>query len=263
MLLIHGVGSRWQIWEPAIDRLAAERDVISVDLPGHGSSPMPRNGFSFAPKSLAHLIARFMDTLGLDRAHLAGNSLGGWISLELAKMGRACSVTALSPAGLWRGSPPAYIGAVFFGTYAASVGLGPFASFAASDSILRSFLMGPFFGRPWKLPASEALATLSGFTRSPALYRIMEDTRNERFVGGSEIDVPVTVAWGAREAVLLPWQSRNREELPSHARWLTLPGCGHVPTYDDPDLVTKVLLEGSASSEPGDTRARSAPEVHR
>lgn len=249
LILLHGVGGRWQVFEPVLEFLARDREVISLDLPGHGSSPMPDGRASFSPKALAERVAAFMNDLDLPdgRAHLAGNSLGGWVSLELAKLGRAKSVTGLSPAGLWTGGPPPYIGAVFFASYAATTAFGAFAPLVASDPLWRALLVGQFFGRPWRLSAEEALANLEGFMSSPGIPRILEDGANKRFRGGRDIGVPVTVAFGARENVLLPWQSQNRRELPPDARFLSLPGCGHMPTYDDPKLVAKVILEGSST----------------
>jgi pimeloyl-ACP methyl ester carboxylesterase len=55
----------------------------------------------------------------------------------------------------------------------------------------------------------------------------------------------VTVAWGTRDLLLLPWRARRVEELPPRTRFVSLPGCGHVPMHDDPDLIASVLLEGS------------------
>src|SRR5512142_3114919 len=99
LVLIHGIGSAWQVWNPVLERLEAERDVIALDLPGFAASPMPPPGTPPGVPSLTRLVAEFLDGLGLERAHVAGNSLGGWISLELAKQGRVRSATALSPAG--------------------------------------------------------------------------------------------------------------------------------------------------------------------
>src|SRR5215469_5580035 len=99
LALIHGIGSRWQVWEPVLDRLADERDVVAFDLPGFGASPMPPPGTPAGTASLTRLVREFLDELGLERPHVGGNSLGGLIALELAKQGRAASVTALSPAG--------------------------------------------------------------------------------------------------------------------------------------------------------------------
>ena len=99
LVLMHGIGSRWQIWEPVMPRLVTERDVIAIDLPGFGASPMPPPGTPPGVQSLTQLVGEFLEEIGVDRPHAAGNSLGGWISLELAKQGRVRSATGLSPAG--------------------------------------------------------------------------------------------------------------------------------------------------------------------
>ena len=99
LVLIHGIGHHWQGWEPVLDRLAGERDVIAIDLPGFGESPMPPAGTPAGVGSLTDMVSGFLDDLEVERPHVAGNSLGGWISLELAKRGRVASATGLSPAG--------------------------------------------------------------------------------------------------------------------------------------------------------------------
>ena len=99
LVLIHPLGAELVVWEPVMERLARERDVIAVDLPGFGRSPgLDRTP---TPRMLADAVGGLMDDLGLSRAHVAGNSLGGWVALELAKAGRALSVTGLCTAGLW------------------------------------------------------------------------------------------------------------------------------------------------------------------
>ena len=88
LVLIHGLGGSRRIWEPVVDRLAAERDVIAVDLPGFGESAelAPDDGPP-TPASLAATVADLCAELGIERPHVAGNSLGGWVALELAKAG--------------------------------------------------------------------------------------------------------------------------------------------------------------------------------
>src|SRR5205823_6499537 len=90
--------SRWQIWNPVLDLLAQERELIALDLPGFGDSAMPPPGTPASIASLARLVSEFLDELGVEPPHVAGNSMGGWVSLELAKLG-VRSATALSPAG--------------------------------------------------------------------------------------------------------------------------------------------------------------------
>jgi len=101
LVLVHGIGSQWQVWTPVLDRLAREREVIAVDLPGFGDSPaLPR-----APtvRALAEAVAEFVGGLGVERAAVAGNSLGGGIALELGRLGAAASVCGVSPIGFQSG----------------------------------------------------------------------------------------------------------------------------------------------------------------
>src|SRR5919108_437290 len=106
LLLIHGTGGSRSHWAPVVDLLATERDMVLVDLPGHGESDPPRQGIPHTPIGYARVLAELLDELALDSAHIAGNSVGGWTALELAKLGRARSVVAIAPAGLWEKRDP-------------------------------------------------------------------------------------------------------------------------------------------------------------
>ncbi|MEV8515601.1 alpha/beta fold hydrolase [Dactylosporangium sp. NPDC051484] len=97
LVLIHGIGHHWRAWEPVIGPLSRHHDVIALDLPGFGRSPASEANRGM-PTAVAAL-GEFFAGLGLDRPHVAGNSLGGAIALELAAAGLARSVTALAPAG--------------------------------------------------------------------------------------------------------------------------------------------------------------------
>ena len=103
LVLIHGIGHTWRGWKPMLPALERRFDVLAVDLPGLGHSPALPAGTDSTPEALADAVERQMLGAGFDSAHLAGNSLGGWISLELARRGRARTVTAISPAGLQHG----------------------------------------------------------------------------------------------------------------------------------------------------------------
>ena len=103
IVLLHGIGSHRQMWDPVVGRLAAEHEVVPLDLPGFGTAPPLPAGEEPTPQALARAVASELDARGLDLVHVAGNSLGGWVALELAKLGRTRSVCALSPAGFWDG----------------------------------------------------------------------------------------------------------------------------------------------------------------
>jgi pimeloyl-ACP methyl ester carboxylesterase len=106
LVLLHGLGSSRQAWNPVIPALAARFDVIAVDLPGFGDSNPVAARTEPTPAVLAAAVAGLLDELGVTAPHLAGNSLGGWVALELAATRPAASLTLLSPAGLWRDGAP-------------------------------------------------------------------------------------------------------------------------------------------------------------
>ncbi|SDQ58246.1 alpha/beta fold hydrolase [Thermostaphylospora chromogena] len=101
LLLIHGVGHDRTAWNSVLYQLAIHRDVIAVDLPGHGESPALPDGKAYDVTAYVYAVDEFITMLGLQRPHVAGNSLGATIALELARQGRARSATALAPIGFW------------------------------------------------------------------------------------------------------------------------------------------------------------------
>lgn len=245
LILLHGIGSDLRIWDPLLPWLTPHHDVIALDLPGHGLSPLTSD---ITPNAagFARALAAFMDELGIESAHIAGNSLGGWTALELAKLGRARSVTCLSPAGLWRHDrAPRYDIVLFRLIRWLARTLLPVAPAVVASPVGRTLLMALLFGRPWNVPPSAALDAVRTFARTPGFEPTFRATTHERFSGGAQIRVPVTVAWGGRDRMLLPGLARLHDELPSQTRWRILPGCGHVPTYDDPGLVARAVLSGA------------------
>jgi pimeloyl-ACP methyl ester carboxylesterase len=245
LLLLQGIGSGLRIWDPLLPMLTSHYDVIAVDLPGHGESPVLDDSTPPDAATFALALARFMDELGIETAHQAGNSLGGWTALELAKLGRARSVIALSPAGLWRGQAPVYDIVLFRVSRWLARTLLPVAPAVLASPIGRTLFLAHLIGRPWSLPPNAALEAVRTFVRTPGFEPTFRATTRESFAGGRQIEAPVTVAWGGRDRVLLPGLARFRDELPPQTRWLTLPGCGHVPTYDDPSLVAHTILSGT------------------
>lgn len=101
LLLLHGFTGTWHHWRPVLDALAARYEVIAPTLAGHdGGPPFDMSGpLTFA--SSADHLERHLDEIGVGRAHIVGNSMGGGLALELAKRGRALSVVGLAPAGGW------------------------------------------------------------------------------------------------------------------------------------------------------------------
>lgn len=241
LLLVHGSGGTRRHWKPLIGPLSEERTLILVDLPEHGESDPPPPGVPHTPIGYAQVLAGFFDELGIERAHLAGNSVGAWTTLELAKLGRARSVAAISPAGLWPKEDP--LGAVFqlWAQHKMGRAFAPLTPAIMRSDLGRTLLLRGTLAQPRKMPAKEAVAMAEDFARTPGFKRHLAETRRERFKDGERIDAPVTVAWGEKDR-LLPKKARREDELPPRTQVVTLPNCGHIPMWDEPELVARTIL---------------------
>ncbi|MYR60292.1 alpha/beta fold hydrolase, partial [Streptomyces sp. SID625] len=93
LLLLHGIGHHRQAWDPVIHLLAGERDVVSVDLPGFGASPALPDGLRHDLPTMNAALGALCETLEIDRPHVAGNSLGGLLALEMGREKLVRSVT--------------------------------------------------------------------------------------------------------------------------------------------------------------------------
>ena len=247
LVLIHGIGSRWQMWEPVIDGLLALREVIALDLPGFGASPMPPAGTPAGVQSLVALVAEFLRENGIDRPHCAGNSLGGLIALELAKDGRVRSAAGLSPVGFANRPEMAGGRASLRLSVATARGLASRADGVMATSLGRTLALGLFLAHPARVTPQDAAASLRALAGAPWFDDTLRTMRPSQFTGGDQIEVPVTIAWGDKDRVLLPRQARRAAAAVPRARMVTLAGCGHVPTYDDRAQVTRALLQASSA----------------
>jgi pimeloyl-ACP methyl ester carboxylesterase len=254
LVLLAGIGSSGAAWQPVVPRLAREREVWRVDLPGFGRSQTFPAGEPRGLEALGGAAAAFMDEAGLDRPHVAGNSLGGAVALELGRRERVASVTAISPAGFARWPGQQFAGRSLQVTHFLGRRLRPVAPHIVTRPRLRRLFYAQMFAHPERLTPGEAYADLVTMLEGEGFHDTLTELDGHRFEG--EIAVPVTIAWGTRDALLLPTQALRARRLLPDARHVWLRGCGHVPMSDDPEQVARVLLEGSAtppSSAPADT----------
>lgn len=244
LVLIHGIGSQWRIWEPVIDRLAEERDVIAIDLPGFGRSAHDGTGPSVQAQAqrVAHSFAEF----GIERPHVAGNSMGGGIALELARNGAVASATAVSPVGFWTPRERAYCAASLRAARALLARMGPALPLLLGNAVGRTALGGQLVARPWQMDGDAAIEHMRLLVEAPAFEACLEAFDGYTFHDAEELTgVPVTIAWGNLDLLLLHRQAARARKVLPRATHVTLPGCGHCPFSDDPDLVADVLLAGS------------------
>ena len=238
LVLIHPLGAELVVWEPVLERVARERDVIALDLPGFGASAPLQNGALPTPQVLAGSVAAFLDEVGLGRVHVAGNSLGGWVALELAKSGRALSVAGLCTAGFWKRPLGPRPGADMRRLGRALMPVMP--TLLRSERGRRLVLKGSI-AKPDLVPPAAAERLVRAYVTSPGFERANEAMRSAVFSGFEQIRAPVTLAWGEHDRLV----ARPRTTVPGW-RSVTLHGCGHIPTWDNPSQVARVLLLASA-----------------
>jgi pimeloyl-ACP methyl ester carboxylesterase len=245
LALLAGIGMSGAAWRPVVARLQGEREVWSIDLPGFGRSEALGGGGPCGIAALADAAERFIAEAGLERPHVAGNSLGGAVGLELGRRGTVASVTAISPAGFASRPARRFAGVSLRLTHRAGRLLRPAAPRLVARPGLRRILYGQMFAHPERLTPGEAYDHLTTMLDGVAFHDVLTELDGHRFAG--EIRVPVTIGWGTRDGLLLPTQARRARRLLPGARHVWLRGCGHVPMSDDPDQVARLLLEGSAA----------------
>ena len=237
LVLLHSLGTDRCVWHPVLERLAAERDVIAVDLPGFGDSdPLPADGPP-TPAALAGAVASFVRSLGVAwPAHVAGNSLGGWVALQMAVDGAAASVTAIAPAGLWpRALPPKP--SIARGVARAAT---PVLAAVLATEGGRRLALGATMAHPERVSRADALRLVRAYAAAPGYDAVNAAMRAGRFEGLDAVRVPVTFGWPDRDRLVA-----RPARLPAAARNVVLRDCGHVPMWDSPEQVTELLLVGS------------------
>ncbi|QNP62157.1 alpha/beta fold hydrolase [Streptomyces genisteinicus] len=245
LLLLHGIGHHWQAWEPVLEILAAEREVIAVDLPGFGSSgPLP-DGLPYDLPTVAAALDAFCRELSVERPHVAGNSLGGLLALELGRRRRVRSVTALSPAGFWSPGERVYAFTALRAMRLGAVAMPPPVIERLSRGAAgRAALLSLIYARTGRRSPGAAVAETHALRDATGFHRTLAAGGNTLFADDVR-EVPVTIAWGDRDRLLLPRQGVRAKRTIPGARLVRLRGCGHVPMNDDPAQVARVVLDGS------------------
>jgi pimeloyl-ACP methyl ester carboxylesterase len=242
LVLLHGVGLHWQTWRPVIGRLAREFDVIACDSPGFGRSAPLSAAIPPTIPAYADAFEWFFAELGLERPHVAGNSMGGAIALELARGRAVRSVTAFSPAGFWTAAERRFCQLSLRPVAHMPTPVRPVVLALARTRGGRLALCAQTFGYPTRLPAEDAVATLTDAWAAPAFAGALDAFRDYRFAAPEQLrNTPLTIAWGRRDW-LLPYhlQAPRARALLPWATHVTL-GAGHVPFYDDPAACAEVI----------------------
>lgn len=251
MLLLHGFTGTPVMWDPLLPWLERHHEVIALTLPGHYGGPVMPDPGDHIVEAMLDLAEAEMDARGIERAHLVGNSLGGWAALLLANRGRALSTVAIAPAGGWAlNSRESRRAVLIFRRMQLSLALTyPLATELVARPRGRVFALWDAVAHPSRLPGPLARQWLRAARYTPArslLLRYASKVNAPDSLPGA--DGPIRVAWGTRDRIL-PYERYSagwRHALPD-ADWVMLPGLGHVPMSDDPELVSRTILEFSTA----------------
>jgi pimeloyl-ACP methyl ester carboxylesterase len=254
LLLIHGLGASKSVWDPVLPLLAAERETIALDLPGFGAAPSLPADTEPTALALAEALRAELAARGIDRVDAVGNSLGGWVALELGRLGVARTVTCLSPAGLWR-SP---IGPRSGRGREWARRLRPLVAAALMIPRVRRRALATFSPHPDRIPAAAGRELILGWIDADGYdgaNRAMREHVFEPRGYPPASEVRVTIAWAERDRLVGPPREERR---PPGTRFLVLPDVGHVPMWDDPELVARTILDGARRVGSEETAAQTA-----
>jgi len=239
LLLLHGIGSTRDDFAGLLPVLREHFDVLSLDLPGHGSSP----ALAARPtiEALTAAVIADLDARGLDRMHVLGNSLGGRIAIELARQHRALSVVAISPSGLGLPLERAFQGTLMTTARLMNQARRPWMDELSRTVPGRMTLMAGLRAQPWRASRTESLAVRGGFADATGFWSMLWNavladvpTRLD------QIDCPVIVAQGAFD-VIGSGQTPRYTPVIRGARFVLLPFAGHAPMSDSPESIVSLV----------------------
>lgn len=247
LVLVHGLGSAANAFDPIIQSLSHNFRVITVDLPGHGQSPYVP-GQAMDPQSLGQLIFDEVEKqYGIRSFHLAGNSLGGWIALEMAasQPDRIQSLTALAPAGLWLEPATGRLPNEARSHYLAKF-LKPFIKIGLHSPIMRKIGFASVSPQWEKLSYQIYYDAAYAMSHAPGYFPAWDGMLGKRFDAQVPDSIPVTIIFGDSDNTLPYPVSQERSLAPAHCAWLVIDQCGHAPMWDHPDLIVKLIKETTA-----------------
>ncbi|MEV3905348.1 alpha/beta hydrolase [Mycobacterium sp. NPDC050551] len=246
LVLMHGILMSGNAWQDVVPLLSDRHQVYTPTTAGHHGGP----ALARSPATVSELVdalERYLDERGLERPHLVGLSLGGWMAIELARRGRAATVCALAPAGFWSPGDEAQAhtkkqihGFVTMGRLARPV--RPVAALAMKSATVRRLGLRNAARHADRITAAQSVAAIEDIIGCTVDVDDLLGS-GEHLAPLNPVPCPITIAWCGDDAVLrVPaCDAIARERIPQ-ASFTTLPGVGHVPMIDNPELVAHTIL---------------------
>jgi pimeloyl-ACP methyl ester carboxylesterase len=249
LLLIHGLSGSWPNWLEQLPVFARARRVIAVDLPGFGHSPMPREPISIS--GYARTLDALLDALDVDAAPVVGNSMGGFVSAELAINfpQRVERLMLVSAAGLSTYNHPGATRALP-GLRRAERMIAAYAGWIAahSDTVsrrrgLRNATLGFVTAHPSRLPAALAAEQIRGAGKPGFLQALQANLDYDFRARLGEIACPTLIVWGDRDRVITPRDADRFAELIPGSRKVVFEDTGHMAMLERPAAFNALLAE--------------------
>ena len=243
LVLLHGLSGRWQNWLLTMPAFMDTHRCIAPDLPGFGASSLPPGGISI--RGYARVVDELCDALGVRRAVVVGNSMGGFVGAELALSfpTRVEKLVLVSAAGLSieyvRREPLLAAARVLSVTGTRSL---PYSERIVTRPRLRRAALQMFIRYPERLSPALAWELMQG-TGKPGFVHALDALTSYSFRERlPEIDVPVLIVWGEND-LLVPVGDAARFErrIGANARRVIFEDTGHAPMIERPSRFNAVL----------------------
>jgi pimeloyl-ACP methyl ester carboxylesterase len=249
LVLLHGIAMSGSAWREVVPLVSGHHQVYVPTADGHrGGLAVQRR-----PATMTDMVdaaQRYLDECGLDQPHLAGNSIGGFVAIELARRARAATVCAFSPVGFWTAGDGYQKRA--FGRLQRGVAIGrlsrPVLPFVYRFATLRRLILRDIAYRGDRMSAARVLELNDDGIKCTVLADLCADLCAPDWLIArlDPLPCPVTIAWGQKET-LLPSGAQGKNERIPQASIKSLPDVGHVPMLDDPELVARTILTSTGA----------------
>ena len=249
LVLVHGLGSAGTIWKSLIPQLSEDFTVYPIDLPGHGVAPLDESE-EYDPRSLARAIVKEMNTThGVTEMHVAGNSLGGWIALEMGSVApdQIKSITALAPAGLWHESPKR--------KYPPSIDARILAKISRYFMTL-AYRLSPLKALGYKkithlwreLSFETCRDSVLAMAHAKGYAPLWHGSRGKKFNSHIPAHIKTSIIFGDYDLMLPEEVAQEKKVAPAHANWVYVENCAHVIMWNYPDLTVDFIKRTAAVS---------------
>lgn len=243
LLLVHGLGSSRNAWSTIISALVDQREVILLDLPGHGESPAEADSGTF--NGLARSLDEWLVRENLAGIDMVGSSMGARLVLEMARRGRSGAVVALDPGGFWQGWERRFVKGTLSASGMLLRSLKPLLPRLGQSAAARTLLLAELAARPWALNGDLVGRELTSIANTATFNALVQD-----LAFGAAQEGPaaasagrVAIGWGRHDRLCFPAQARRAQQAfpGSHLSWFER--SGHFPMWEQPEDTVRLILE--------------------